>query len=71
MPVHLFGLPADMDPILDIAKKHSLVVIEDAAQAIGADYRGRMIGSLGNFGCFSFFPSKNSRVSTCLLEACR
>jgi dTDP-4-amino-4,6-dideoxygalactose transaminase len=59
MPIHLFGLPADMDPILEIAKKHSLVVIEDAAQAIGADYRGRKIGSLGNFGCFSFFPSKN------------
>jgi dTDP-4-amino-4,6-dideoxygalactose transaminase len=59
LPVHLFGLPADMDPILKIAKDHSLVVIEDAAQAIGACYAGKTVGSLGNFGCFSFFPSKN------------
>jgi dTDP-4-amino-4,6-dideoxygalactose transaminase len=59
MPVHLFGLPADMDPILGVARAHELVVIEDAAQAIGAQYNGHYVGSLGNFGCFSFFPSKN------------
>lgn len=59
MPVHLFGLPADMDPILSIARAHQLLVIEDAAQAIGARYKGRMIGTIGDFGCFSFFPSKN------------
>lgn len=59
MPVHLFGLPADVDPILTLARDHSLLVIEDAAQAIGARYKGREIGSLGDFGCFSFFPSKN------------
>lgn len=59
MPVHLFGLAADMDPILAIAAEHGLPVIEDAAQAIGAQYRGEPVGSLGTFGCFSFFPSKN------------
>jgi dTDP-4-amino-4,6-dideoxygalactose transaminase len=59
MPVHLYGQCADMDPINAIAKKHGLVVIEDAAQAIGADYRGRRAGSLGAIGCFSFFPTKN------------
>jgi dTDP-4-amino-4,6-dideoxygalactose transaminase len=59
MPVHLFGLPADLDPILAIAKVHRLSVIEDAAQAIGSRYRGRAIGTIGDFGCFSFFPSKN------------
>ena len=59
MPVHLFGLPADMDPILELATAHSLLVIEDAAQAIGARYKDRVIGSIGHFGCFSFFPSKN------------
>lgn len=59
MPVHLFGLPANMDAILEIARRHHLVVIEDAAQAIGARWKGRGIGSLGTFGCFSFFPSKN------------
>ena len=59
IPVHLFGLPADTDPILDLANKHALVVIEDAAQAIGARYKGRTVGSLGTVGCFSFFPSKN------------
>ncbi len=59
MPVHLFGQCADMDPILDIARRHNLVVIEDAAQAIGAEYKGRRAGSMGHFGCFSFFPSKN------------
>ncbi|MGZ4977044.1 MAG: DegT/DnrJ/EryC1/StrS family aminotransferase [Methylobacter sp.] len=59
MPVHLYGHPADMDPILDIAKRHSLVVIEDAAQAHGAEYKGKRVGSLGDMGCFSFYPGKN------------
>jgi len=59
MPVQLYGQCADMDPILQIAKKHDLVVIEDAAQAIGAEYKGKRAGSIGDFGCFSFFPSKN------------
>ncbi len=57
--VHLFGQCADMDPVLDVARRHKLVVIEDAAQALGATYRGRPAGSLGDYGCFSFFPSKN------------
>lgn len=59
MPVHLYGQCADMDPIIDIAKKFNLLVIEDAAQAIGSEYKGRRAGSMGSFGCFSFFPSKN------------
>jgi dTDP-4-amino-4,6-dideoxygalactose transaminase len=59
MPVHLFGQCADMDPILDVARKHKLPVIEDAAQAIGSEYKGRRAGSMGTVGCFSFFPSKN------------
>lgn len=59
IPVHLYGQCADMEPVLEIAGKHDLSVIEDAAQAIGADYRGRRAGSMGDFGCFSFFPSKN------------
>ncbi len=59
MPVHLYGQCADMDPILAIAAKHGIPVIEDAAQAIGAEYKGRRAGSLGRYGCFSFFPSKN------------
>ena len=59
MPVHLYGQCADMDPILKIAKQHDLAVIEDAAQAIGAEYKGKRAGSMGDFGCFSFFPSKN------------
>lgn len=59
LPVHLFGLPADLDPILKIADARGLVVIEDAAQAIGARYKGESAGTLGAFGCFSFFPSKN------------
>jgi len=59
MPVHLFGQVADMDPILDIARRHRLPVVEDAAQAIGAEYRGRRAGSFGVMACFSFFPSKN------------
>jgi dTDP-4-amino-4,6-dideoxygalactose transaminase len=59
IPVHLYGQMADMDPIMDIARRHHLYVIEDAAQAIGAEYKGRRAGSIGHFGCFSFFPSKN------------
>jgi dTDP-4-amino-4,6-dideoxygalactose transaminase len=59
MPVHLFGQVADMDPIMDIARKHNLKVVEDAAQAIGAEYKGRKAGSIGDYGCFSFYPSKN------------
>jgi dTDP-4-amino-4,6-dideoxygalactose transaminase len=59
MPVHLFGQMADMDAIMDIATRHKLYVIEDAAQAIGAEDKGRRAGSIGHLGCFSFFPSKN------------
>jgi dTDP-4-amino-4,6-dideoxygalactose transaminase len=59
IPVHLFGQMADMHPIMDLARRHNLVVIEDAAQAIGAEYGGRRAGSIGHYGCFSFFPSKN------------
>jgi len=59
IPVHLFGQTAEMDPILEIGARRDLVVIEDAAQAIGARYRGRSAGSMGAIGCFSFFPSKN------------
>jgi len=59
MPVHIFGQSADMDPILDIAKKHHLYVIEDACQAIGAEYKGKKCGSLGDMGVLSFYPSKN------------
>jgi dTDP-4-amino-4,6-dideoxygalactose transaminase len=59
MPVHLYGQMADMDPIMAIAAKHRLTVIEDAAQAIGAEDKGRRAGSMGQYGCFSFFPSKN------------
>jgi dTDP-4-amino-4,6-dideoxygalactose transaminase len=59
IPVHLYGQMADMDPVMDVARRHNLVVIEDAAQAIGAEYKGRRAGSIGHFGCFSFFPSKN------------
>jgi dTDP-4-amino-4,6-dideoxygalactose transaminase len=59
IPVHLYGQMADMDPIMEIARRHNLVVIEDAAQAIGSEYRGHRAGSIGHFGCFSFFPSKN------------
>src|SRR3954451_15865349 len=56
--VHLFGQCADMDPILAVARDHNLAVVEDAAQAIGAEYKGRRAGSLGDVACFSFFPSK-------------
>lgn len=59
VPVHLFGQMADMDPIMEIAARHGLAVIEDAAQAISATYKGRQAGSIGTAGCFSFFPSKN------------
>lgn len=59
IPVHLFGQAADMDPILALAQRHGLQVIEDGAQALGAAYRGRTVGGLGAFGTFSFFPSKN------------
>ena len=59
LPVHLYGLPADMDPLLTLARQHQLRVIEDAAQAIGAEYRGQKVGSLGDVGCFSFYPTKN------------
>ncbi len=59
IPVHLYGQCADMDPILEIAKRHTLIVIEDAAQAIGAEYKFRRAGSFGKYGCFSFFPTKN------------
>jgi dTDP-4-amino-4,6-dideoxygalactose transaminase len=59
MPVHLYGQCADMEPIIRIAADRNLSIIEDAAQAIGAEYKGRRAGSFGEFGCFSFFPSKN------------
>jgi dTDP-4-amino-4,6-dideoxygalactose transaminase len=59
IPVHLFGHPADMDPIMEIARKYNLKVIEDCAQAFGAKYRGQAVGTIGDVGCFSFFPSKN------------
>jgi len=59
IPVHLFGQPADMDPILEIARRHGLAVIEDVAQAYGSEYAGRPAGSIGQFGTVSFFPSKN------------
>lgn len=59
IPVHLYGQMADMDPILEIAKKHELPVIEDACQAHGAEYKGRKAGTLGVAGCFSFYPGKN------------
>lgn len=59
IPVHLFGQMADMNPIMEIATRRNLVVIEDAAQAIGSEYQGRRAGSIGHYGCFSFFPSKN------------
>ena len=59
IPVHLYGQMADMDPIMEVARRCDLMVIEDAAQAIGAEYHGRRAGSIGHLGCFSFFPSKN------------
>jgi dTDP-4-amino-4,6-dideoxygalactose transaminase len=59
MPVHLFGLCADMHPIMEISRRHGLIVIEDAAQSLGALYHGRHSGTIGDYGCYSFFPSKN------------
>jgi dTDP-4-amino-4,6-dideoxygalactose transaminase len=59
LPVHLYGQPTDMDPIMEIARRHGLVVIEDAAQAHGAKYKGRPVGSIGDMACFSFYPGKN------------
>jgi dTDP-4-amino-4,6-dideoxygalactose transaminase len=59
IPVHLYGQTADMDPIMEVARRHKLYVIEDAAQAIGSEYGGRRAGALGDLACFSFFPSKN------------
>ncbi len=59
LPVHLYGRPADMDPILVIAERHNLKVIEDAAQAHGAEYKGQRVGAIGDVGCFSFYPGKN------------
>lgn len=59
VPVHLYGQPAELDQIISIAKKHKLLVIEDCAQATGAEYRGKKIGSFGDLACFSFYPTKN------------
>ncbi len=59
IPVHLYGQAADMDPIMDVAHRHNLKVIEDSAQALGASYRGRKVCAIGDIGCISFFPSKN------------
>src|SRR5260221_5875682 len=59
IPVHLFGQPADMDPILKIARERGVYVVEDACQAHGAEYKGQKVGSLGEAGCFSFYPGKN------------
>ena len=59
MPVHLFGQSADMDAVMELARAHNLYVIEDGAQAIGAKYKGKPVGSIGHFGTYSFFPSKN------------
>ncbi len=59
MPVHLYGQPADMDPIMEVARRHGLIVIEDAAQAHGAKYKGRPVGSIADLTCFSFYPTKN------------
>lgn len=59
LPVHLYGQAADMNPILKLARKYKLKVIEDCAQALGTEYKGKKVGSIGNAGCLSFFPSKN------------
>ncbi|EFA69103.1 Pleiotropic regulatory protein [degT] protein [Cylindrospermopsis raciborskii CS-505] len=62
MPVHLFGLPVDMTALMEIAHSHNLAVIEDCAQATGASWEGQKVGSIGNIGCFSFYPTKNLGV---------
>jgi dTDP-4-amino-4,6-dideoxygalactose transaminase len=59
IPVHLYGHPADMDPIMEIAERYDLRVVEDACQAHGAEYKGQKVGSIGHLGCFSFYPTKN------------
>src|SRR5579862_5827716 len=59
LPIHLYGQSADMDPIMEIARRHGMVVIEDSAQAHGAKYKGRAVGSIGDMACFSFYPGKN------------
>lgn len=59
MPVHLYGQPADMEPIVEIARRHGLIVIEDAAQAHRSEYKGQRVGGIGDIGCFSFYPGKN------------
>ena len=59
VPVHLYGQPCDMDGIMEVARRHQLKVVEDAAQAHGARWRGKRVGSIGDVGCFSFFPGKN------------
>lgn len=59
LPVHLYGHPVDMDPLLEVAKENNLYIVEDACQAHGAEYKGRKVGSLGDCGCFSFYPAKN------------
>jgi dTDP-4-amino-4,6-dideoxygalactose transaminase len=59
IPVHLYGQMAEMAPIMEMAEEHNMIVIEDAAQAVGAEHNGRRAGSIGHYGCFSFFPSKN------------
>src|SRR5215469_7843969 len=59
LPVHLYGQPANMDPIMETARRHGLIVIEDAAQAHGAQYKGKTVGSIGDMACFSFYPTKN------------
>ena len=63
IPVHLFGAPVDMDGVMDLARKYNLFVIEDCAQATGGEWKGKKVGSIGDIGCFSFFPTKN--LGTC------
>ena len=58
LPVHIYGHPVDMDPLMNLAKKHNLFVIEDAAEAHGAEYKGKIVGCLGDVGCFSFYTNK-------------
>ena len=65
IPVHLYGHPCDMDPIRAVARCHNLAVVEDAAEAHGAEYRGRRVGSLGAIGCFSFYGNKNITTGEC------